>query len=227
MLKALAVAVTLAIGTAFYAAPTSSWLVGPDVYRKQIEKPANIVDTALQNIELDLLSEAGANGVELALPQIRRRQNPEGYSWFVMSGSQVAAEMVVTVEPLRDGAATQVQGHVEMGDAPGAARGIGDARLMQFLFANALDAALAPLMPSAERVGPEETAKKKQLGKAAMTTARILADPMALSSEAIGRYEEHQKFIREVEERSRVEEQRRAAGISFEPGKPMVDLSKR
>jgi hypothetical protein len=227
MLKALAVAIPLSIGTAFYAGAIPSWFVGAEIYRKQIEKPVPTVVNALENIEFDLLSEAGNNGVELALPQIRRRKNPDGYSWFVMSGRHVAAEMVVTLAPVAKGAATDVRGHVEMGTAPGTAPGIGNERIMQFLFANALDAALAPLARPAERLGAEETAKKKQLGDAAMTTAAILADPMAISSEAIERYEEHEKVEREAEERERVEEQRRASGVSFEPGKPMVDLSKR
>lgn len=226
ILKAVALALPLAVGTAFYAGAGPAWFVGADPYRKQVEKPVATVEAALRNIELDLLSEAGGNGVELTLPQIRRRKNPDGYSWFVMSGRHVAAEMVVRLEPVRKGAATDVRGHVEMGKAPGAAAGIGNARIMQFLFANALDAALAPLAPPGKQLGAEEIARKKQLGQAAMTTARIVADPMALSSDAIGRYQEHRKFEREAEERDRAEEQRRAAGLSFEPGEPMVDLSR-
>lgn len=229
MLAALALAsAPVAAGTAFYAGMMPPWVVGlaGGAYSKQVDRPLAVVSASLSNIELDLFSGAQDEGLRLALSQIRRQQNADGYSWFVMNGDKVVAEMVVTLTPAEGGSATQVLGIVDMGETEGAPPGLGNERVMEFLFANALDAQLADFAPLGARLSAEDLRRKKQFGKGAMTTARMVADPLAIAREGLRRHEEALEDQREFRESQRIEDQRRAAGVTFEPGKPMVDVSR-
>jgi hypothetical protein len=113
-------------------------------YKREVAGSPAQVMAALQ--DLDIREQPGSPGTDPSrsggvAPVFRTEPGPDGISFVVMSGDQVATRMTARLEPLDGGARTRVTALVERGDAPDdrtspAFRSVG---ITMGLFTSALD----------------------------------------------------------------------------------------
>lgn len=82
-------------------------------YSRVVDRPPAVVAEALQNMDFD--PAAGAPDNASRLMKFSRTSNE--LVWSVMSGGEIATEMIVDLEPLENGTKTRVTAHVERGAA--------------------------------------------------------------------------------------------------------------
>lgn len=127
-----------------------------DVFSHRIEQPVAVVAAAVQAADITGQPHTIAK-LSLAererIPVVVSQRDPDGISWFVMSGEKSVLHMKATLAPKGDGA-THVQTSVEQGQLSGDA-GIplvfSNPALMAPLFAVAVERSLADFIPGSER----------------------------------------------------------------------------
>ena len=169
-----------------------------DVFSHEIDQPVAVVAVAVQNADIAGQPHTIA---KLSLPERERipvivsQRDPDGVSWFVMSGDKSVLHMKATLAAQGEGA-THVKTSVEQGQLSADA-GIptlfSNPKLMAPLFAVAVERALGDFIPGSER-----------------TLYSMQERPHGFS-----RRSENASEMARL--RSRPE-----PGVSFAPGKPMV-----
>ena len=196
-----------------------AWVVGTESsYERQIQQPVPVVQAALEGIQTDLFNQGDKTGPQFDLPQVVRSETADGIMWQIVKDGQVTVEMTARLTPTRSGAATKVAGSVKLirpEHGP-------TERAFQLLFANALDAKLAQLDP-ASGLNAEQLRDKKQFGDAALTTAAVLEDPMAIARAGLQAEEDERRLERELREKRETDQTN--AGVNFKPGEPMIDVN--
>ena len=129
-------------------------------YKREVAGSPAQVMAALQ--DLDISEQPGSPGTDPSrsggvAPVFRTEPGPDGISFVVMSGDQVATRMTARLEPLDGGARTRVTALVERGDAPDdrtspAFRSVG---ITMGLFTSALDDELNELERPPSRTAEE------------------------------------------------------------------------
>jgi hypothetical protein len=186
-------------------------------------------------------------------PVFRLERSGDRMTWTVMSGEQVAVRMIALVEPVRDGKHSRVTASVERGDAPDdvvspAFRSEG---ITMGLFGMALEGELNRLTapPPADQARCDALMAEFEAGNMAAgfaerpdnlteavgNTAKIAVRLHAMEAELRRNgcpTEPSRDFVEVSDEMSNGGQGGQAPiadipveGISFEPGKPMVDLS--
>lgn len=108
---------------------------------------ADIVDQPHTQAKLDEADRGRA-------PQILVQRDPDGLSWFVMSGGRSVLRMKAELKPSADGASTHVSTQVEQGEiesGPDVPKLFASPSEMEPLFAVAVERALGDYIPRSER----------------------------------------------------------------------------
>jgi hypothetical protein len=220
---------------------------GAASFTREVDRPPAQVAAAIA--DLDIRPQPGTPGTDPAAsggvrPDFRSEQSADGVIWTVWSNDKVAVRMIAHLEPLDGGRRTRIRAEVVRGDAPDdqvspAFRSTGTTL---GLFGNALneevDAMLAPPRKSRE----ECTALEQQL-----LEANAPADGNPLRAIAVVGAVERELRNRGCDTRAHANEPFRpmvsqmgpapppgasavpppqVGGTSFEPGRPMVDVSR-
>lgn len=217
-------------------------------YSREVDRPPAEVMAALA--DLDIREQPGAPGTDPSraggvMPLFRQERTADTMTWWVMSGDKVAVRMTAALEPIDDGRATRVTAQVERGDAPDdfvspAFRSEG---LTMGLFGMALEAELDELSHAAgdpakcrELMARFESGALASAGdrpregvvNAMGATATTIVKLHAFEGELRRNgceTSQSASLFRQPTSRMGAAPPRREGNISFEPGKPMVDLS--
>lgn len=241
-LKAFGLLAAVALGGLWF-----SGALGGYAYSRDIDRTPAQVMAALGDLDIrDQPGEPGsdperAGGVR---PLFRTERGDNSITFVVLSGNQVATRMIATLEPLDGGRRTRVTARVERGDAPDdfvspAFRSEG---ITMGLFSLALEGELnelvAPPRASAARcrelveglllanAGSESIDRPDNLRQAAANTARIAIRLHAIEAELRrnGCPTDGSGPFEPISEEMGPAEPRRQPGVSFEPGRPMVNV---
>lgn len=214
-------------------------------YDRVVDRPPSQVIAALA--DLDIRNEPGAPGTDPArsggvTPMIRMEHTTDTVTWTVMSGNQVATRMIAHLEPLDGGRRTRVTAEVARGDAPDdfvspAFRSKG---LTMGLFSMALEGELDELTSphgdpehcrrlmdqmtqenEAAHINQRPETLRQAAGTAAQVIIRLNAMHDQLRRNGCLNLQNGNNFS-PVSNRMGPA---RAGGVSFEPGRPMVDVS--
>jgi hypothetical protein len=126
-------------------------------FERDIGQSPAVVAQALQNVDLvdQPHTRAKLSEADLARPpQILLQQDPDGYSWFVMSGEKSVLRMKAELKPSAGGTTTHVSTSVERGElaeAPDVPKLFSTPSEMGPLFAVAVERALGEYIPRSER----------------------------------------------------------------------------
>lgn len=246
-LKALALLVPLALGGAYY-----SGVLGGGSYSRDVDRTPAQVMAALA--DLDVRREPGSPGTDPSRAGgvrslFRTERGTNEIAFVVMSGDKVATRMIAHLEPLDGGARTRVTAEVERGDAPDdfVSPAFRSTSLTMSLFSMALEDELNELTLGPRKSQAECQALERNLLEANAPAG--VGDRPASLGQAIG------GTARTVMVLSAVEAELRrqgcdtrggggfmpvsnvmgsggggpggpVAGTSFEPGRPMVDVSR-
>ena len=98
-----------------------SGALGGSAYSREVDRTPAQVMAALG--DLDVREQPGSPGTDASRsggvrPVFRTERGENNISFLVMSGNQVATRMIATLEPLDGGRRTRVTARVERGDAP-------------------------------------------------------------------------------------------------------------
>jgi hypothetical protein len=244
MFKTIGAGAAMLLGGAFMA---GAWNGGS--YSRTVDRPPSQVIAALE--DMDIRRQPGSPGTDPArsggvAPQFRVSHAPGWIRWDVMSGAQVATVMWAELTPIDDGKRTRVVAHVERGDAPDdiVSPAFRDTRITMSLFGMALEdelndltrpagdpAACATIMedfamsgiPGDGEAVPQRAGNLRaamgERSRAAMKIASLEQDMRRAGCDTSGRGP-----FPQVEQRMRPASAPPAQdGVSFEPGKPMVD----
>ena len=206
-------------------------------FSRQIAQPETVVEQALADLDILQLPHtkaklrAGGGGAGGgALPEIRAERTEDGLNWFVMSGGKAVLVMTASLEPGADGASTTVSTYVKAGeasDAPDVAPLFRSISEMGALFAVAVERELGDYIPRSERtlLSLQErpygsSAEMAQaIGGRMNEVGQIASQLPALEARA----RQEAALARQMEG---AESHAGASAPSFEPGKPMVDVSR-
>jgi len=247
-LKAIGLLAPLALGGIWF-----SGALGGGVYSRDVDRPPAQVMAALA--DLDVRGQPGSPGTDPSRsggvqPVFRTERGASSISFLVMSGDKVATRMTAFLEPLDGGARTRVTAAVERGDAPDdfvspAFRSTG---ITMGLFAMAIEGELNALTLPPRKSKAECQALERDLLEANAPAGA--GDRPGSLGQAIGGTARTVMILHAVEA-----ELRRsgcdtnggggfepvsnvmgnggapapgpgAGGATFEPGKPMVDVSR-
>jgi hypothetical protein len=217
-------------------------------YERTVDRPPSQVIAALA--DLDIRNEPGAPGTDPSraggvTPMIRMEHDADSVTWTVMSGNQVATRMIAHLESIDGGRRTRVTAEVVRGDAPDdfvspAFRSKG---LTMGLFSMALEGELDELTSPpgdpehcrqlTEQITRENEAAhinqhpenlRQAAGSAAQVIIRINAMHDQLRRAGCLNLPNGNNFS-QVSNRMGSAPPEGAGGVSFEPGRPMVDVS--
>lgn len=218
-------------------------------YERTVDRPPSQVIAALA--DLDIRNEPGAPGTDPSraggvTPMIRMEHNADTVTWTVMSGNQVATRMIAHLESIDGGRRTRVTAEVVRGDAPDdfvspAFRSKG---LTMGLFSMALEGELDELTSPAgdpehcrqltEQITRENEAAhinqhpenlRQAAGSAAQVIIRLNAMHDQLRRAGCFNLPNGNNFS-QVSSQMGPAPAQGAGGASFEPGRPMVDVSR-
>lgn len=193
-----------------------------------------------------------AGGVQ---PMFRLEKAADHMTWYVMSGDKVATAMTATFAPTDGGKATRVVASVERGDAPDdlVSPAFRSADLTMGLFGMALegelDALTAPppvdpakcdeirneiMLGNMAAIGGRPDNLQQAVGGTAKTVMRIAATAQQLRAAGCAT-DGNQGEFKPVstmmgsggDARSDAGSSAPVDGVSFEPGKPMIDVSRK
>ena len=246
-IKAMILMMPLALGGLW-----ASGALGGSTYSRDVDRSPAQVMAALS--DLDVRGQPGAPGTDAAAsgglaPLFRTERGPNQISFVVMSGNRVATRMTAMLEPLDGGARTRVTAAVERGDAPDdfvspAFRSEG---ITLGLFTMAIEGELNELTGPPRRslaecqqleqdllmansgglTGRPENLKEG-LGNGARTVIRLHAVEGELRRQGCDTSGRGGGDFADVESRMAGEgPPPEAGGVNFEPGQPMVDVSRR
>jgi hypothetical protein len=241
-LKSLGLLAPLALGGAWL-----SGALGGSAYSRVVDRsPAQVMEAIA---DLDVRKQPGSPGTDPSRsggvpPLFRTERGPDEISFVVLSGDKVATRMTAHLEPLEGGKRTRVTASVARGDAPDdfvspAFRSTG---LTLALFSMALEGELNEL------VGPprRSAAQCRELTEKLLTAnaPSMAGDPQSLS-QGVGNVAQMAIALHAAEAElrrqgcdtsggadgtfSHVSNQMGRppiGGVTFEPGKPMVDVSR-
>lgn len=245
-MKSLGLFLPVAIG-GYYLTGGFSGGYTRDVGRPQAEVMAALAD-------LDIREQPGAPGTDPSrsggvTPLFKEETKANAMTWTVMSGDKVATSMTAQFQPIDGGKGTRVTARVARGDAPDdfvspAFRSKG---LTMGLFAMALDSELDELTApppgsaatcaalqdrfQAANISAGGDRRPEGLGAAMGNTATTVMRLSAFEAEAhrLGCDRRSDAFEAPVARMGAAPPPMRSADgtVSFEPGKPMIDLSHR
>ena len=221
-------------------------------YARDVERPPAAVMAALA--DLDIRRQPGNPGSDAAraggvTPVFRTERTAGSISWTVMSGDQVATRMTAFLEPLDSGRGTRITAAVERGDAPDqrVSPAFQSEGLTLALFTSAIDDEIEEMTAPPRASFEACEALVEQI--AAENIAGGSLDQPADLKQAVGGTVRNVQRIRAMEARMRragcTDASRRAGdpfptmssemgsaaasgpgGASFEPGRPMVNVSR-
>jgi hypothetical protein len=212
----------------------TGWLDG--AYSRDIGRPMPEVLAALSNV--DVRKQPGSPGADAVAsggvtPGFKVTRTQDSVTWTVLSGDKIATTMTAKLEPIDGGKGTHVVGTVEKGDANPdfVAPVFRSASLTMGLLAMMLESELNELTARRSRGESASATSDPSLFKSVQTVVQVNA--------AYGEYQRTGKDpLADDETRLRMalrahgndDEDEPTTGsnpeVSFEPGKPMVDLSK-
>jgi hypothetical protein len=242
VLKALGLLAPFVAGTLYLSgALAGGW--SRDVARTPAQVAAAIAD-------LDIRKQPGSPGTDPSrsggvAPVFRVERAPDKVSWTVMSRDRVAIRMTALLEPLDGGRHTRVTAEVERGDAPDdlvspAFRSTG---ITLALFSSALeeeiDRYLTPAYADAahcEKLMQQFAfengiagfgLRPDDIGEAVGNTARIAIRLKAMETELRRNgCDTRSRGFQPISDEMSKGGMGRTPNVSFEPGKPMVDVSR-
>lgn len=203
-------------------------------FLKTVDASPAAVAGAIGDIDFDAISQGETAAIGRLLPKTRRQTNADGgYTWQVMSGDNVAMELVAALEPAKDGTATRISGTVRKG-ADGVPPGPHAPEAMKTFFAAALEAELNEFAPPEQRFTAAGLRIARAEAAAQMSAIQAASNPMAIAAHAA----EEQQSMRNWEAEIKAAEaaaykaradrkQFEASGgrtATFEPGKPMIAI---
>ena len=218
-------------------------------YSRDVGRPPAEVRMAL--VDLDITEQPGSPGTDASraggvMPQFVMEQGPNEVRWKVMSGNQVATTMIAELTPLDGGKRTRVTAHVDRGDAPDdlvspAFRSEGlTLGLLGMAIEAELDELTAPARASAETCQAildrfaarnlasidlqERDGLKDSIGDTAIGVMKIAQADDEMKRAGCPTLGENRGF---AEVTNKMGPATGAGGVSFEAGKPMVDLGKK
>jgi hypothetical protein len=244
-LKAFVLAAPLAL-----AGLWASGALGSSTYSRDVDRPPAQVLAALE--DLDVRRQPGSPGTDPnasggVTPLFQTERGADRISFFVMSGGKVATRMTALVEPLDGGARSRVTAIVERGDAPDdfvspAFRSEG---ITLGLFTMAIEGELNELVSPVRKSRAECQQLEEQLllansgglggrpenlqqglGNGAQTIMRLHAVEAELRRQGCDTSGGGSNF-EPVSDRMSEGGSGGPAGVNFEPGQPMVDVSRR
>jgi hypothetical protein len=128
-----------------------------DEFDRDIPQPPAVVAAALETV--DVVNQPHAQKAlrevrEKRVPEILAQRDPDGLSWFVMSGGKSVLRMKAELRPSADGASTHVTTRVESGEVeagPDVPPLFASRSEVEPLFAIAVERALGDYIPRSER----------------------------------------------------------------------------
>ena len=128
-----------------------------DEFSRDIAQPPEVVAAALENV--DIVNQPHAQKAlrevrEKRVPEIVAQRDPDGLSWFVMSGGKSVLRMKAELVPSADGTSTHVSTEVEAGEVEGGPDVpplFASRSEVEPLFAIAVERALGDYIPRSER----------------------------------------------------------------------------
>ena len=219
-------------------------------YSRNVGAPQEQVREALR--DLDIREAPGepatdptrSGGVE---PVFQLTEQGNDMIWTVTSGSQVAVKMIAHLEPTDGGRHTKVTAEVERGNAPDdfVAPAFRSTSLTRSLFGMVLDQELDEMFVTQARdseacqkivddfqnSGPQWGEDQRGFGGVAKTALRLNALESKLKAAGCptgfqGKFEPVSSQMGEDSSPPPMPAPDRRDGVSFEPGKPMIDPSK-
>jgi hypothetical protein len=189
-------------------------------YSRDINQPLPTVMAALS--DADIRSQPGSPGTDPSAaggvrPFFRTENTKDSITWTVMSGDKVAVTMKAKLEPINDGKGT----HVAESDYISPA--FRSKSITMALFASMLESELNELTASKSReAGNGQSRPHGKLSDGIKNAIAIHA--------AYGEYERTGKDPFEsggfVDVKENMSEPEATPGVKFEPGKPMIDVSR-
>lgn len=156
------------------------WFVGAfaaPAYDETVPQPPDVVAVQLAGLEIDSLGDGG--GEFSSLPPVRTEELADGWRWTMDGPNGPSLTFTATLRP--DGGGTRVTGTVDRGDLSGIdSPALKTPGMMETLFAQVLEARLAPRDTPAGRTAAEEAERRAAMASGMMTAARIAADPDAV-----------------------------------------------
>ena len=244
-LKAFILVAPLAMGGLW-----ASGALGSSTYSRDVAGSPTQVMEALS--DLDVRSQPGSPGTDPTVaggvaPLFRTERTANSISFVVLSGDKVATRMTAFLEPLDGGARTRVTATVERGDAPDdfvspAFRSEG---VTLGLFTMALEGELNQLTGPQQRSLAEcqqmlqntviansghfndrPANATEALGNGAQNAMRLHAMEAELRRQGCDPQRVAAQTLANLESRMMEEAPEEPGAVRFEPGKPMVDVSR-
>jgi hypothetical protein len=225
-------------------------------YSRDVDRPQAEVMAALTDLDIrEQPGEPGTDPLRSGgvIPIFQLEQTSDTMSWVVMSGDKVATRMTARFEPIDGGKHTRVTASVDRGDAPDdfVSPAFRSEAITAGLFSMALESELNELtLPEGDPEKCAELMKRFEsgsMGSPDMQQQNNLADAFGDTAAAIVKISAFEAELRRngcntdrpaggmkqvvtrMEPASSAPSRDRHEsrdGISFEPGKPMVDLSR-
>jgi hypothetical protein len=247
-LKTFGVLAPVVLGGVYFAGGFTS------AYSRDVGKPQAEVMSALA--DLDITEQPGAPGTDPSMsggvrPLFKLERGTDSMTWFVMSGDKVAMRMVASFEPLEGGAQTRVRTSVSRGDAPEefVSPAFRSTSVTLGLFSAAVEGELNGLTRTRTASDAEcrELYEKLMGGNSPEDRMRQMQDSEQRGVGAVINISGKLRAVRAELERNgcdtsmaatnrrikAMQNESASAGspaqpeVSFEPGKPMIDLSKK
>lgn len=247
MLKGLMFLAALVFAGGYFAGA-----FGGGGYSRTVGRPQAEVMAALE--DLDITAQPGAPGSTAAAaggikPVFRLERAADHMTWYVMSGERVATMMTATFSPTDGGKGTLVKASVTRGDAPddNVSPAFRSRGLTMGLFGMALEGELDKLTapPAADAATCQRLLDRMTDGNLAATPQErpgSLSQAMGGTAKTIMRLNAEQQQLRQagcptnddgafrpVESQMAPAEpsidSQDSGNVSFEPGKPMIDVS--
>lgn len=233
MWKILTGAAPVAFGLALMMTPLGglgSFGLGSSNFEATVDQPVAIVSSAIADMEMNALAR---DGMARSFFVRRQRNRDGGYSWYLMKDGDVALEMLARLAPADGGRGTVVTGEVRPGKGRIASGAVRTA------FNEMLAAELLEVAPLAKRMEPTEIARRQRAAAGKMGVLQLISDPAAVdavresvtadfddSATAAGAMSDVQamRTISDSAPAASPSPPQTPPPVSFEPGKPMVDL---
>ena len=189
-----------------------------------VPEPVDTVAAAISDLHLNEFGVDTSSGMSFS-----GRRTADAYTWTLFWGGKPVANMIAKLEQREDGKATHVSSevmHLPAAKDPGMPGGVKDLATLRTIFDAALEEELNSLRPEGERLPAEEATKLRRGKMVTATAVHTLTHQKEIMSDLDKMADEWKERDAESARQAAAGDVSTDSGVTFEPGKPMVDVSR-